>query len=531
MAKLPKIWEITNIILKSLILFADLSHMHTLYHNYQRIRTVLVISKASRISMFTLSSIFLLITAATVLPFFGAPLSNSITAFAQTSVTGTETQVTSDDGPQFNSQISGDNIVYTDSSTGEADIYYYNIQSDSFHPVSDAPGDQQISDISDSYIVYTDYATGSGDIWLYEIATETLTNITSNPADQSYPAISDQIVAWEDSRDVDRDIWIYDISTQEYRDITGAGNQDSPAVSGDRVVYRDTEEPVSLKLYDASSDTTTTIFQGTSDNAPDYPSIDGDFVTFAIGSFSSSGADIAVYNINTEETTVLTIEGTLDVNPNISGDWVSFEQFDSSTGSDSHIVLWHWTVGSNPETDTFLITPTTSHQALNDIDGNRVTYSDNRNSNLDIFVYEFTEEESPPPVTTYTIDGFYAPIDPPPEFNLVSSGRTLPFKFNVYEVSADGTTRTEITDTSIVKSFEVVRDVSRAECNNADVDAAEETTTTSTSLVYDTQGGHFVQYWKLTPRTTYPSNSCWTATLTVGDDVSTATKEALIKIR
>jgi hypothetical protein len=147
--------------------------------------------------------------------------------------------------------------------------------------------------------------------------------------------------------------------------------------------------------------------------------------------------------------------------------------------------------------------------------------------------FEWTVTTSGQGSSTYVIEGFYPPIDPAPTFTVVSSGRTLPFKFNVYEEvsSSDGSTRTEIKDTSIVKSFEVVRDVSRAECNNADVDAAEETSTDSTSLVYDTQEGHFIQYWKLTPKTTYPSKSCWTATLTVGDDVATATKEALIKIR
>jgi beta propeller repeat protein len=486
--------------------------MQGLDHNNQGTSIASVRSKASRICIFVLLSVSLVIIAATtgVLPSLGGPLSNSTPAFAQASVTGAETQITSDDGPQFNSQISGDNIVYTDSSSGSAEIYYYDIQSDSVHSVSDlVPGDQQLSDISDSYIVFTNYSSGAGDIWLYEIASETLTNITPEPADQSYPAVSDEIIAWEDSRGVDRDIWIYDISTQEYRDITGAGNQDSPAVSGDRIVYRDGDEHFSIKLYDASSDTTTTIFQGTTDAEGTDPSIDGDFVTFAIA--TSSSADIAVHNINTGDSAVLTTDDVFEINPSISGDWVSFEQHDPSTGS--HVVLWHWTVGNNPETDTFLITPATSQQTLNDIDANRVTYTDNRDSNLDIFVYEFTEEETPP--TTWTIEGFYAPVDMNGVVNTIRSGQAVALKFEVFDENGQ-----ELTDTAIVESL-TQKKISCTTLQGEPTDAIEEPITNvgNTQLTYDQDAGQFIQHWKTPPR---QPNTCWEVKLTTTDDSSSS---------
>jgi len=41
----------------------------------------------------------------------------------------------------------------------------------------------------------------------------------------------------------------------------------------------------------------------------------------------------------------------------------------------------------------------------------------------------------------------------------------------------------------------------------------------------------YIKFNLVISKPNYPSNSCWTAILTVGDDIATATKEALIKIR
>jgi len=61
---------------------------------------------------------------------------------------------------------------------------------------------------------------------------------------------------------------------------------------------------------------------------------------------------------------------------------VSFEDF--STGI-AQVGLWHWTTG-----DVYYPTPTTSRQQLNDIDGNRIVYTDDRSGDLDIYMFEFS---------------------------------------------------------------------------------------------------------------------------------------------
>jgi len=69
------------------------------------------------------------------------------------------------------------------------------------------------------------------------------------------------------------------------------------------------------------------------------------------------------------------------VNPKISGDFVAIE--DLSEG-DYHIVLWHV-----PTDSLFRVTTSPGAQFLNDIDGKRIVYTDDRNGQLDIYLFEF----------------------------------------------------------------------------------------------------------------------------------------------
>jgi beta propeller repeat protein len=528
MPKNVRNWIITYTIVKFYVLVACRerereNYMHTLHLNYQGISTSLMRRKASRITSFTLLSLCLLTAVVLVVAAATAgPLSNSITnaAFAQTTtVTGTETPVNTDEGPQMDTSIAGGRISYTDVSEGTSDIKYYDISTGSTHTAASSPGDQQLADISESYIAYTNYSTGAGDIWLYEISTEQLTFITPNlESDQSHPALSDQIVAWEDSRDVDRNIWIYDITTGESKSITGEGDQNTVEVNGDRVVYVDNQAGDLIKLYDASSDSTETIT-----NVPSgYPDIDGDKITYVDHS-ASSDPDIAVHDLNTGETRILQMQGH-QLNPHISGEWVSFEE----VGSDSSQVgIWHWTAGNNPETDTFLITSAAPSQALNDIDGNRVTYTgiySGGDVNTDIFLYEFTEEETPPPpTTTWTIEGFSAPVDMNDVVNTIRSGQAVALKFEVFDENGQ-----ELTDTAVVESL-TQRKISCSTLQGESTDAIEEPLTNvgNTQLTYDQDAGQFIQHWKTPQR---QPNTCWEVKLTVTDD-STPPISAYFRLR
>jgi hypothetical protein len=116
---------------------------------------------------------------------------------------------------------------------------------------------------------------------------------------------------------------------------------------------------------------------------------------------------------------------------------------------------------------------------------------------------------------TYSIEGFYPPIDMNQVENIARAGQTIPFKFEVFF----GTT--EITDTDAVNfSQEAIT------CLNDASDGAEQTTTGNTRLVYDESSGQFVGHWK-SPRT---PGACYEVSASVVEAPS-AEKTAIVKLR
>lgn len=290
-------------------------------------------------------------------------------------LTGSESALVVKPGNQFDPAISGPYVVFTDSSAGNKDIWYFDATDGSLHPAVTGPGDQQLTDIAAGHIAYTDNAAGNDNIAIYDIVTGTSTPITTDPADQSNPAISARLVAWEDLRGVDRDIWVHDLALGGDKAITGPGDQNSPAASGAHVVYIDAAAGNAVKLYDADTGLTTVTATGPAFE----PDIDGNNVVFV--DLSGPDTNIRVVDVAGAPKATLVLAGD-QLNPHISGEWVAFE--DLSTGT-SHVALWHW-----PGGEVFYPTPTTSQQILNDISGNRVVYTDNRNGDLDIYAYDFT---------------------------------------------------------------------------------------------------------------------------------------------
>ncbi len=105
-------------------------------------------------------------------------------------------------------------------------------------------------------------------------------------------------------------------------------------------------------------------------------------------------------------------------------------------------------------------------------------------------------------VLTWTVNGFYAPIDKGVH-NTVKSGATVPLKFNVYAGS-------EVTDVAQVAI--TVKGIACAGVTGED--PVSETTSGATSLRYDTTGGRFIYNWQ-TPKNR--AGSCYEVTMTAAD--------------
>lgn len=312
-----------------------------------------------------------------------AAIAAAPSASGATGFTWTESVVTVAAGDQFDPAISGPTITYTDTSAGSADVRYFDTTTGMSHPVAIGPGDQQLSDVSDGgangLVVYTSSAGGPGDVFSYELATGTTTQLTSSPADQINPAVSSQLVAYEDYSSGGSDICKYSRLDSTTACLSKPWDQVSPAVSGASVVYIDVAAGSSVVLWNTASGATQTLDAGFAAS----PDIDGTHVVYAYG--APGGNDVVTYDLASGTRKVLQLAGD-QVNPHISGDWISFE--DQVTGV-SHLALWNYVTGEVEHPNV-----SANSQSLNDINGHRVVYTDNRNGNLDVFMLEFV-----PPVS------------------------------------------------------------------------------------------------------------------------------------
>jgi hypothetical protein len=107
-------------------------------------------------------------------------------------------------------------------------------------------------------------------------------------------------------------------------------------------------------------------------------------------------------------------------------------------------------------------------------------------------------------VRSWTLRGFYAPVDMNGVLNTVKSGSTVPLKFEILVGS------TELTDVAYVRSLTAAQ----VTCDlSSGTDELEATATGGTSLRFDATGGQFVYNWK-TPN---QAGKCYRVTMTTQD--------------
>lgn len=313
--------------------------------------------------------------------------------------TGYETRVTADPGDQYDPAIDGNLIVFTDLRTNDTDVYYVNLNDMTEHPVIVAPGNQELTGVSAGIIVYTDYTyNNSGDIVAFRTANGTTQNITAadkaaagHPFNSVDPAISLGLVAWTDSRDGNLEIYAKSLTTGEERRVSNSSDIDErPSVSFPIIVWQRCAVGSTCDIwsYDWATQVTTQITNTPASNERN-PNVNGRKIVYQ--GDRSGNSDIYLYDLDTGTEKQLALPGD-QTNPHISGDFVAMDDLSSGL---YHIKLWHY-----PSDSVFQITSGASGQYLNDIDGNRVVYTDDRNGDLDIYMYTFTVTEVDTDTTT-----------------------------------------------------------------------------------------------------------------------------------
>lgn len=303
---------------------------------------------------------------------------------------GTEQQVTTAAADQFDPVISGNIIVYTDFSGVDADVWYTDLSTGLAHAISTAPGDQQLTGVSGNLVVFTDWNTM--DVLVFHIDTGVTENLTlSAGANSLDPSIGGTLVAWTDDRDwtnerrIGSEIYARDLSTGEERRITDDTLVDqSPSVGDGLIVWEKCDGyACDVFVYDWATAITRQL-TATPYASERFPDVSGRIVVFQREQGTPIDKDLVAVNLDTPGERVLAQAGDQE-NARISGDYVSCN--DSSTGI-PHIGLWQLSTGSY-----FQAVGAGSGQYLNDIDGNRIVYSDNRAGTLDIWMFTFHVEE------------------------------------------------------------------------------------------------------------------------------------------
>jgi beta propeller repeat protein len=291
-----------------------------------------------------------------------------------------EKQVTDAPADQFDPAISGNLVVYTDFSGVDADIWYTDLTTGLSYPVTTAPGDQQLTGVSDGRIAYTDWNTM--DVMVYDVASHSTLNITNAAGSNSLdPALGGNLIAWSDDRDVNTEIYARNLVTSEERRITSDMLVDQAPAVGDGIIVWERCDGYACDVFAYEWTTgATTQLTATPNASERFADVSGRTVVFQREQGTPVDKDLVACNIDTLIEKVLPLTGDQE-NAHISGNYVSYN--DSASGL-PHIGLWDLISGCHYE-----MTSNSAGQYLNDIDGNRIVYSDNRGDDLDIFVCTF----------------------------------------------------------------------------------------------------------------------------------------------
>jgi beta propeller repeat protein len=168
-----------------------------------------------------------------------------------------EVKQVTDFGGVIAASISGEWVTFTAMYIGGADVFAYNVESEQLLNISDHPSAQFNSRGDGPRIVWTDLRNNpdgsyggnyaDADIYYYDIETDELRQITSGNGIQLYPDINGDRIVWQDYRDCPNPndpyagyclkVWGYDLQTDEERPISHVPGG-SARVWGDEVYFQ-----------------------------------------------------------------------------------------------------------------------------------------------------------------------------------------------------------------------------------------------------------------------------------------------------
>jgi beta propeller repeat protein/parallel beta-helix repeat protein len=258
--------------------------------------------------------------------------------------------LTKDQYFQFFPAIYNDLIVWQDNRDGNWEIYAYNLSLDSDGDgipnymetlqIEDDPASTRITcepsvqynpDVWGDTVVWTDIRNGNSDIYAYTFSNLTEWAVTMQPANQMHPRIEGDHVVWSDDRNGNNDIYMLNISTGETSRLSTIDWYDfAPDICNNKVVwYSYTGNPGGLEYSDIYLFDTETweIRQITKDSAIQYsPTIFNKFIVWHDN--RNGNWEIYMYNITTGYEERITREKEHSFCPNIYGNRIVYYYHD-----------------------------------------------------------------------------------------------------------------------------------------------------------------------------------------------------------
>lgn len=336
---------------------------------------------------------------------------------------GTETQITINTSNQLNPDIYGERIVWQDgrngsgeywNPTGNWDIYMYDTLTSTETRITTNESLQFNPAIYGNKIVWQDDRNGNSDIYMYNLSSSTETQITASESNQMWPAIYGNRIVWIDDRN-GSDIYMYDISTSQEtqistRGLVKSGSESSgPDIYNDRIVWQESYESDfithRLVMYDLSTQQEIQIAEN--NLFMPYPgfyafAIHGDDIVYNYFPSDDSGI-IKTYNLSTRQTTG--IGGVIPASPDVYGDrtvWVETSwEGDYDAYPDYYYNIYMYNLSTQQEIQAS--TSGTAHDPA--IYGDRIVWQDDRNGNLDIYMFTLASDEVPAPYGNETDEG------------------------------------------------------------------------------------------------------------------------------
>jgi beta propeller repeat protein len=262
--------------------------------------------------------------------------------------------------------------------------------------ITNDPARQGVPSISGDKVVWEDWRNPyNPEIYLYDFTNNIETRVTNNIWGQYGPIIAGQKIFWTDNRpeNLGRDIYMYNIDTrEEILLVNDPGDQYLFGASGNKIVWQDNRNTYSdIYAYDIEMRLETRITNGDSSHLINsFPSISGNNIVWQATSEDLNwNYEIFVYNLDTQ------------IISKIVNDVFHSQQFPSISGN--KIV---WLDNRNGNLDIYMydlithiekrITYATGNRSLPRIFNNKIAWLDSRNNKsnfgLDLYMYDITTE-------------------------------------------------------------------------------------------------------------------------------------------